>query len=189
MPRRRFLHRLQARCRDRLSADPPNKLACKRAWAAAHVQHTLARADSAELGQLGCELRRVSTHEPVIGFSDLEGHRAHPTPVQIGKRRCLRPEYSGPFPHCSPIGCLRQRRAGRHGAGDPRIAAEPAAPRRDREAPRSPLGTQARHCSTSDGAGRGRGASGGQDAARAGHRDRATTASASTSDWAGTRSA
>ena len=85
MPRRRFLHRLQARCRDRLSADPPNKLACKRAWAAAHVQHTLARADSAELGQLGCELRRVSTHEPVIGFSgDLEGHRAHPRRCRSG---------------------------------------------------------------------------------------------------------
>ena len=40
-------------CRDCLPADPPNKLACKRAWAAAHVQHTLPRTHSAELGQLG----------------------------------------------------------------------------------------------------------------------------------------
>ena len=51
-------------------------------------------------------------------------------------------------------------------------AAEPAAPRRDRKAPRAPLGTRARHCPASHGARRGRGASGGQDAARAGHRDR-----------------
>ena len=67
--------------RDCLPADPPNKLARERAGAAAHIQHTLPFADSCEFGQLGCELRRVSTHEPVIGLGgNLEGHRDHRMP-------------------------------------------------------------------------------------------------------------
>ena len=81
------------------------------------------------------------------------------------------------------------RRARRHGAGDPRADAEPAAPRRDREGARPPLRARPRDRPAADGARRGRGAGRGEDAARARRRHRRRRRAAVRPARAGRRSA
>ena len=60
---------------DRVRAEKRDELARERAGAAADVQSVLARGDSGELDQLGCEPGRVAAHVPVVGFGcDGERH-------------------------------------------------------------------------------------------------------------------
>jgi len=56
-------------------SEPPNEFSRQGARPAADVQHSLPGTNPAEVGELGCQLRRVSAHEPVIGLGrDLECH-------------------------------------------------------------------------------------------------------------------
>lgn len=60
-----------------ISAEPPHELSRQGARPATDVQHALAGAGTAEIGELRCQLRRVSAHEPVITLGrDLECHGA-----------------------------------------------------------------------------------------------------------------
>jgi hypothetical protein len=58
-----------------IRSDSFNEFGREGAWPAADVHYALSDSNPAQVGELGCELRRISAHEPVIGFSrDLERH-------------------------------------------------------------------------------------------------------------------
>jgi dihydrofolate reductase len=67
-------------------SEPPNEFGRQGARPAANVQRSLRGTNSAEVGELWRQLRRVPAHEPVIGLGrDLECHSAESNSHRLGR--------------------------------------------------------------------------------------------------------